>query len=249
MGLGGLGGLDVSRLGILSIEGFGALRVGGFRVLRIDGLRAGEFREEHGAGSGLIEPDEFDFDFLAEFFAGVVDNNHRAVAQIRDALMRVAADGDDFDLGALAGEILIAQRKRELIEVECVDMLGRCNFGEVVIVGEDETVIGFGEFHEAIVDGRAVELVVQDGGVEENYALELAHRVEAGAGAETFLGVFAVGKELKLVGDAARDDNVVADETGFGNFNQARVHEGGGVNINFALLVRGDEGVFATFKH
>lgn len=63
----------------------------------------GEPGEEHGAGGGLIEADEFDFDFLAEFLAGVIDDNHGAVTQVGDALVWVAASGNDFNLGALTG--------------------------------------------------------------------------------------------------------------------------------------------------
>lgn len=79
--------------------------------------RGREFGEEHGARGGLVKTDEFDFDFLTELFAGVVDNDHRTIAQISNALMGIAAGGNDLDFGTLTGEVLIAQGESEGVKI------------------------------------------------------------------------------------------------------------------------------------
>lgn len=126
-------------------------------------------------------------------------------------------------------------------------MLGRSDLGEVEIVCQDETVIGFCEFHQTVVDWGVIQLVIQDGSVEKNHTFKLAYSVETGTSAKTLLGIFAVGKKLELIGDAARNDNVIADEAGFGDFDETGVHEGGGINVNFAFLISGDEGMLTAF--
>lgn len=86
-------------------------------------------------------------------------------------------------------------------------------------------MIGFCEFHEAVVDWGVVKFVVKDRCVEEDNALKFAHGIETGASAKAFLGIFAVGEKLKLVCNAARNDEIIAKETGFGDFDEARIHQ------------------------
>lgn len=65
----------------------------------------------------MLEADELDFDFFADFVAGVINDDHGAAAEVRDTLMWSATDGDDFDLGVLAGEILSAEGEGKFVEV------------------------------------------------------------------------------------------------------------------------------------
>lgn len=206
------------------------------------------FSKKHGTGSGLVKTDELDFDFLAEFFAGMVDDDHRTVAQVGNTLVWIAADGNDFNFRTLAGEILVAKSEGEDVQVKRIDMLGGGDFGEVIIVGQDEAVASFGKFHETVVDWSMIELVIENCRVEKDDTLEFAHGVETGTSAQTFLRILTVGEKLELVRDAARNDNVIADEAGFGDFNEARVHQGGCVDVNFAFLVGSDERVFAALE-
>lgn len=67
-----------------------------------------DFCEKHSAGSGLVKSDKLNFDFLAKFLAGVIDDNHGAVTEIGDALVWIATGGDDFNFSVFAGEILVA---------------------------------------------------------------------------------------------------------------------------------------------
>ena len=64
--------------------------------------------EKHGAGSGLVKTDELNFNFLTDFFAGMVNNDHSAVTEISDALVWITAGGDDFNFSMFAGKILVA---------------------------------------------------------------------------------------------------------------------------------------------
>lgn len=196
----------------------------------------------------MVQADELNFDFLTELVAGVIDDNHGAIAQIGDALMRITASSNNFDFSAFAGEILIAEGQSEGIKVESVDMLGSSDLRKIVIIGQDETVISLREFHKTIIYRGAVKLVAQNRRVEKDNALKLTNGIETGTSAKTLFGIFAIGKELKLVCDAARNHDIVTDKTGFGNLNQTRVHKRGGVDIDFTLLVSGDERAFATFE-
>lgn len=179
----------------------------------------------------------------------MIDDDHCAVAKIGDALVRIAASGDDFDFSAFTREILIAKSEGESVEVQGVDMLGGGDFGKIVVIGEDEAAVSFREFHQAVVDRSAIELIVEDSRIEEDNAFEFAHSVETGAGTEAFFGIFTICEELELVGDAARNYDIIADEAGFGDFDEARVHQGRSVNVNLALLISGDKRVFTTFEH
>ena len=118
-------------------------RLGGFAA---GFAGAGEAGEHHGAGGGLVEADELNFNFLAEVGFAVVNYDHGAVLEIGDALAGVAAGGDDFDAGALAGEIFVAEGEGEFAEAEDFNLLGGSDLFEVEIVGEDEAAVGFGKF-------------------------------------------------------------------------------------------------------
>ena len=59
--------------------------------------------------------------------------------------------------------------------------------------------------------------------------------------------IFAVSDELEFVDDAAGDDQIVADEAGLGDGEEARIHQDRGVNVDFALLMAGDERFGAGF--
>lgn len=185
------------------------------RVIRRLGVR--ELSKHHGARRSLIKTDKLDLDFLINLVAGFINDNHSAVAEIGDALLGVAAGGDDFHAGALAGEVLGAQGKGELVKIEDVHMLGSGDFLEVVIVREDEAVIRLGKLEELIVDGHGGEIVVDDAGIEIDDPLEFANGVEASASTGAFLGIFAIGEKLELVSNAARNENLVTDKTGLGN--------------------------------
>lgn len=114
----------------------GRLLVGGFRSGWF-WSRGGDFSEKHGARGSLIETNEFNFDFLAKLFAGVIDNNHCAVTQVGNALVRVTAGSNDFDFCALAGEILITESEGEDVQIECINMLSGGDFREIVVIGQD----------------------------------------------------------------------------------------------------------------
>lgn len=106
----------------------------------------------------------------------------------------------------------------------------------------------FGKFHEAVVDWGAVEFIVQDGSIKEDNALELTHGVETSTSAQALLGIFAVGKKLELVRNAARNNNIITDEASLSNFNEARIHQGGSIDVNLTFLISGDERVFAALE-
>lgn len=196
----------------------------------------------------MVQANELNFDFLTELVAGVIDDNHGAIAQIGDALMRITASSNNFDFSTFAGEILIAEGQSEGIEIKSVDMLGSSDLGKIIVIGQDETVISLREFHKTIIYRSAVKLVAQNRRVEEDNALKLTNGIEAGTSAETLFGIFAIGEELEFVRDTARNHDVVTNKTGFGNLNQTRVHKRGGIDIDFTLLVSGDERAFATFE-
>ena len=186
---------------------------------------ADEAGEHHGTGGSLVEADKLNFNFLAEVGFAVVNHDHGAIFEIGDTLAGVAAGSDDFDAGALAGEIFVAEGEGEFAEAEDFNLLGSSDFFEVEIVGEDEAMVGFGEFEKTVVDGGAIKSVAINCEVKEGDTLQFADGVEAGAGAGALVVVFAVGDELEFVDDAAGDDEVVADEAGLGDGEKARVHQ------------------------
>lgn len=185
----------------------------------------------------MVELDEFDFDLLINAVAGVVDDYHHAIRHVGYALVRVATGGGDFDFGVLARKVLCLEGESEFVEIKDVDLLSLGNFLEVIIVGEDEAAVGFGKFKEAVVDWGTVELVFDDGGIKIDYSFELADGFEAGAGAGALERVLTVSEKLELMSDATRDHDVVADEAGLSDRDEALIHERGGVNVDFALRV------------
>lgn len=119
-------------------------------------------------------------------------------------------------------------------------MLGSGDFLEIIIVGEDEAAIGLREGEELIVDRSVVEVVAKQDSVEKDHAFELADGIEAGTGPGALVGIFAIGQELELVRHTARNENIIADEASLGDRKQARIHEGRGVDVDFAALAATD---------
>ena len=71
------------------------------RALRLAG-RLDVAAEDHLAGGGLQHAGDDDVDVLADHLAAVVDDHHRAVVQVGDALVVLAAFLEDEDLHVLA---------------------------------------------------------------------------------------------------------------------------------------------------
>lgn len=94
-------------------------------------------REHHSAGGSLVQAEELDFNFFADALAGMIDDHHGAVFEIGDALVDTTTGGDDFYLDPFAGKIFVAEDKRQLVQVQRIDMLGGGDFLEVKIVGQD----------------------------------------------------------------------------------------------------------------
>lgn len=193
-----------------------------------------EASKHHSAGSGLVDTDEFDLDFLTDTVASIINDDHSPVAKISDTLMRITTGRDNLDTGVFARKIFAAESEGEFIKIEDVDMLGLSNFLQIVIISENETMIRFSELHEAIIDRGVVELIADDGGVEVNDSLQLTNGFETGAGASTFLVILAVGEELEFVCNAPRNEDFIADKTSLGDGQKAWIHERGGVNIELA---------------
>lgn len=105
-------------------------------------------------------------------------------------------------------------------------MLGSGDFLKIVIIGEDEATIGFGEGKEAVIDKRIIKLVWQDSGIEINNSFELADEVKTSTSTGALFGIFAIGEKLKFVSNATRNDDVVADKAGLRDGEKARIHQG-----------------------
>lgn len=127
-------------------------------------------------------------------------------------------------------------------------MLGSSDFLEIVVISEDEAAIGFRKGEELIVDRSVVEVVAKQDSVEKDHAFELADGIEAGTGPGTLIGIFAIGQELEFVRDAARNENIITDEAGLGDRKQARIHEGRGVDVDFAALAGADREFLAILQ-
>lgn len=110
-------------------------------------------------------------------------------------------------------------------------------------------MVGLGKLEQTVVNQSAVESIVKDGEIKENDTFEFAHRIETGTGTQAFVVIFAVSEELELMDDAAGDDKIIADEAGLGDSKKARIHEGGSVDIEFALLVSGNKGFLTGFEN
>lgn len=203
-------------------------------IATTDIVAVAEASKHHRAGSGLVDTDEFNFNFLTDTVASIINNDHSPVAKIGDTLMRITTGRDNLDTGVFAGKIFAAESEGEFIKIKDINMLGLSNFLQIVIISENETMIRFSELHEAIIDRGVVELVADDGGVEVDDSFQLTNGFETGAGAGALLVILAVGEELKFVRNAPRNEDFIADKTSLGDGQKAWIHKGRGVNIELA---------------
>ena len=73
--------------------------------------------KHHATSSSLVEANEFDRDFLADFVGGFINDDHSAVWKMSDALVWIATLAGDFNGHGVAGKIFGTQNTGELIDV------------------------------------------------------------------------------------------------------------------------------------
>ena len=78
--------------------------------------------EDDDAGASLEQALDFHFDLLADVRLAIVDDDHRAVGQITDALALVLAFTDDFQLEDFAGQEDDLEALGNLVQVDAIDL-------------------------------------------------------------------------------------------------------------------------------
>ena len=93
--------------------------------------------EDHLAGGRLQHAGDDDVDGLADHLARVVDDDHRPVVEIGDALVVFLAFLEDEHLHDLAGQDHRLERVGELVDVQHVDAAQLRDLVQVEVVGDD----------------------------------------------------------------------------------------------------------------
>src|SRR5437762_3900453 len=144
---------------------------------------AARLREDHPSANGLEDAHHGNGDLVADRAGTVLDDDHRPVLEVADALTRFLALLDDPHVDLLAGKHHRADRLREVILVEHGDPVQLRDAIQPVIVRDDRDVTRARERDELAVRAVARRILVVDLDVDRGFLLHLPQHLEAPAAA------------------------------------------------------------------
>src|SRR5262249_24421267 len=148
-----------------------------------------------------------DVDGLADHAARVVDDHHRAVVEIRNALVVFLPFLQDEHLHDLAGQHDRLERVGELVDVKDVDAAQLRDLVQIEVVGDDLAVQRARQLDQLQVDFADVrEVHVGDRHLDADHLLDALQDVETAAAAVALQRVRRVGDQLQLLQHKLRDD-------------------------------------------
>src|SRR5262249_47909962 len=196
--------------------------------------------EDHLAGSRLQDAGDDDVDRFADHLARVVDDHHRSVVEVGDALVVLLAFLEDEHLHQLAGQHHRLQRVGQLVDVEHVDAAQLRDLVQVEIVGDDLALERARELDQFQIDFADVGKVeIGDRDLDAGHLLDLLQDVETAAAAVALHRVGGIGDELQLLQDELRDDQRAVDEPGLADVGDAAVDDHARVEDLVAALRSG----------
>src|SRR5262245_2506433 len=209
--------------------------------------------EDHSPGGCLQDAGHGDADFGANGAASLLDDDHRAVVEIADALTDLVALFDDSYRQVLAGERHELEGVGQLVQVDDVHALQLANLVQVEVVGDDASADGLGQNDQALVHLRHFAELGQVGLVHVQINLRVGlhafEDVQAPSSAVPLDLVSAVGNALQLLEYKARHDQLGVDNpriTNIGNpavYDDTRVQDqrSGPFNLFGELDIRNNE--------
>jgi hypothetical protein len=93
--------------------------------------------EDHTAGAGLQDAGDKGADVFADVLAAALDDDHRAVLEVADALARLLARLDDANFERFSRHKDGLEGVAQLVEVDDADVVELGDLVEVVVVGDD----------------------------------------------------------------------------------------------------------------
>ncbi len=205
-------------------------------------------REDHASGRRLQHRRDLDVGLGADELAAGLDDDHRAVIEIADALIGFLARLGDLEPDDLAREVVGPKRGGRLVEVEDVDSAHAGDLGEVVVDGDERAAGVDGEPHELLVDVRGVGVV----GLEHRHGVlggKRREQVETAAAARATRVVGRVGERLQLGEHEARHAKRARQEAETAQLDEAPVDDGARVEQHDALVGGHELGRRETRKH
>ena len=188
------------------------------------------FGKDNDARAGLEQGLNLGFNMLADEGLGVVDDHHRAIGEITDALSLVLAFADDFQVQGFTGEQNDFEAFGDFMEVHVIDLLQLGNLGEIVVVGVEpgvEVACQADEFgvHFLFLGKIAIVNAHFDVGV----ALDTIEHFESAAAAGAFDGVTGIGDLLEFSEHKTRHDDQAFEEMGLNQIGDAPINDDAGI--------------------
>src|SRR5580704_14172706 len=186
--------------------------------------------EDHFAGRGLVHRSHRDVDRFVDHLARAIYNYHRAVVQIRHALVIFFAFAQDEHTHRLPGQHHRLQGIRQLIHVQNLDALQRCNLVQIEIVGHDFRVVALSKFNQLQVHfWNLQEIVFGDLNLQMRHLLDSLQDFESAPSTLTLQRVGGISHQLQFVQHELRDDHRSIQKLCLGDIRHAPIYNHAGI--------------------
>src|SRR5262249_52679922 len=187
--------------------------------------------EDHATRDGLEHAGDGDLNGLAYVGFATLDDDHRAVVEVADALAQFFALLHDLDRHLLARQEDGLDGVGQLVDVEHLDTLQLGDAVEVEIVGDDGGMPLAGELDQLGVHlGDVLGVGVGDLDLDHWLLLQALEDVQAAATAGAAHAVGGIGDVLELLQHEAGHHERARNETGLGDVSDATVNDGAGID-------------------
>ena len=136
---------------------------------------------------------------LPNFTARLLNNDHRAVRQITDRLVRVLSFLNQIEKKLFSRQIFHAQTLRQLIQIQHFRTFHRCDFVKIIVKCHDNRAVLFCKRQQPIVNTLAsTAAVLQQLYCDTLHRLQFRHNVKPMARASAFIAIGMVCQKLQL---------------------------------------------------
>ena len=193
--------------------------------------------EDHLSGSRLQHAGDGRLDGLADHLARVVDNHHRAIVQISDALIEFLPLFQDEHLHRFAGQVNRLQRVRKLVDIEYLHTAELRNFVQVEIVRHNLRLQLFGQLDQLHIDfANRRKVVLEELHCDSRHFLNPLKNVEAPPAAVAFQRVGRIGYLLQFTQDEMGYDENSVQKSSFTDIGNPSIDEFCRISCADALL-------------
>src|SRR5947208_2076233 len=187
-------------------------------------------REDHSARRRLQHARHDHVERPADVSPALLDDDHRAVVEVPNALTRLLALAENLDGHRLAGEHYWLHCARQLVDVQHGHAAGLRQLGEVVVVRDDLALARPCELEELPIHlFDADDLDLRNLDPEPGDPLEPAEHLEPAAAATALERVRRVGDPLELTQHKAGNDQGTIEEPRPADVGDPPVDDGRGI--------------------